>query len=121
MVNATVICTKFHHFEPYGVSGVVVISESHMTVHTWPEFKYAAVDVFTCSSKMESYKCLEVLAKKFNSTDYSSKFIPRGFVRDLHVAPNEMAKYREYFLHFSERGQWNEKKQIELVNNEWIS
>ena len=112
MVNATVICTNFHHFEPYGVSGVVVISESHMTIHTWPEFKYAAVDVFTCSSKMESYKCLDFLAAKFHSKNFSSKYIPRGFIKHLTVDAKQMEKYRDYFLNFRERGTWGEKKQI---------
>ena len=46
--GATVVSSHFHHFSPQGVSGVVVIAESHVTVHTWPEHGYAAVDVFTC-------------------------------------------------------------------------
>ena len=45
LVGATIIDTSFHHFSPYGVSGVVIIAESHITVHTWPEYNYAAVDV----------------------------------------------------------------------------
>jgi len=46
--GVTVVSSHFHHFSPQGVSGVVVIAESHITVHTWPENGYAAVDVFTC-------------------------------------------------------------------------
>ncbi len=46
--GATLVSSHFHHFSPHGVSGVVVIAESHVTVHTWPEHGYAAVDVFTC-------------------------------------------------------------------------
>jgi len=49
--EATVINATFHHFSPYGVSGVVVIQESHLAIHTWPERGYAAVDVFSCGSK----------------------------------------------------------------------
>ena len=45
--GATVIDANFHEFEPQGVSGVVVISESHFAVHAWPEHDYAAVDLFT--------------------------------------------------------------------------
>ena len=44
----------FHKFSPQGVSGVVVISESHLAIHTWPELGYAAVDVFTCGEKVYS-------------------------------------------------------------------
>lgn len=46
--GATLVSSHFHRFAPQGVSGVVVIAESHLTVHTWPEHRYAAVDVFTC-------------------------------------------------------------------------
>lgn len=46
--GATLVSSHFHRFSPQGVSGVVVIAESHVTVHTWPEHGYAAVDVFTC-------------------------------------------------------------------------
>ena len=46
--GGTVVTDAFHTFSPYGVSGVVVIAESHVTIHTWPEHGYAAVDVFSC-------------------------------------------------------------------------
>jgi S-adenosylmethionine decarboxylase proenzyme len=46
--GATVITTAFHRFAPQGVSGVVVIAESHLSIHTWPEHGYAAVDFYTC-------------------------------------------------------------------------
>lgn len=49
-MGATVIGSHFHAFPPHGVSGVVVIAESHLTVHTWPEHRYAAVDVFSCGA-----------------------------------------------------------------------
>ncbi len=46
--GATVIGDIFHKFSPYGVTGVVAVKESHISIHTWPEFGYAALDVFTC-------------------------------------------------------------------------
>ena len=46
--GATIVQEAFHLFNPHGVSGVVVIAESHLTIHTWPEYSYAAVDLFTC-------------------------------------------------------------------------
>ncbi|MCB0635033.1 MAG: adenosylmethionine decarboxylase [Lewinella sp.] len=49
-MGATVVTSCFHQFSPYGVSGVVVIQESHLTIHTWPEHGYAAVDIFTCGA-----------------------------------------------------------------------
>ncbi|MBS0656865.1 MAG: adenosylmethionine decarboxylase [Verrucomicrobia bacterium] len=51
--GGTVVAEMFHQFEPHGVSGVVVIAESHLTVHTWPERAFAAVDLFTCSPTLE--------------------------------------------------------------------
>lgn len=47
-MGATVVTSNFHTFSPYGVSGVVIIQESHLTIHTWPEHGYAAIDIFTC-------------------------------------------------------------------------
>ena len=55
VAGATVINSTFHHFSPYGVSGVVVIQESHLAIHTWPEFKYAAVDLFTCGDTVDPW------------------------------------------------------------------
>lgn len=50
--GGTIVKAVFHNFSPYGVSGVVVITESHVTIHTWPEYGYAAVDIFSCSMKL---------------------------------------------------------------------
>ncbi len=65
--GATVINSTFHHFSPIGVSGVVVIEESHLAIHSWPEFGYAAIDVFTCGDSVDpwiSYKYLEEALKQ---------------------------------------------------------
>jgi len=62
--GATVIETKFHMFSPYGVSGVVIISESHLAIHTWPEFGYAAVDLFTCGDSCDPLISYEYLKEK---------------------------------------------------------
>jgi len=51
--GATIMGSNFKKFEPQGVSGVVIIAESHFTVHTWPEYRYAAVDMFTCGSRID--------------------------------------------------------------------
>jgi len=47
-VGASVVGETFHRFAPQGVSGTVVIAESHLSLHTWPENGYAAIDIFTC-------------------------------------------------------------------------
>ncbi|MCD6149056.1 adenosylmethionine decarboxylase [bacterium] len=51
--GATILHSFVHHFEPHGVSCVVVISESHFSIHTWPERLYAAVDLFTCGDSVD--------------------------------------------------------------------
>jgi S-adenosylmethionine decarboxylase len=51
--GATIVETVFHRYNPQGVSGVVVIAESHCSIHTWPEYGYAAVDYFTCGQNVD--------------------------------------------------------------------
>lgn len=97
---------------------MVVIAESHMTVHTWPEFKYAAVDVFTCSTKMRSNKCVEVLAEKFKCSNRSVVFIPRGSVANLHISTEELDKSRDLFIDAKTRDVDNNKDR--LITSSWI-
>ncbi|RMH62847.1 MAG: adenosylmethionine decarboxylase [Calditrichaeota bacterium] len=52
-IGATAVQSVFHRFEPIGVSGVIVLAESHLTIHTWPEYRYAALDLFTCDSRID--------------------------------------------------------------------
>lgn len=51
--SATIVQVAFHEFNPFGVSGMVVIAESHLSIHTWPEHRYAAVDIFTCGDQIK--------------------------------------------------------------------
>lgn len=51
--NATVIEIVMHKFSPQGVTGIAAIAESHVSIHTWPEHGYAAIDVFSCGTKMD--------------------------------------------------------------------
>ena len=76
---ATVLGWKFHQFEPHGVSGVILIAESHFTVHTWPEGEYAAVGIFTCGTTMSPEVAIEVLKKGFEAKDVSVQVTPRGY------------------------------------------
>ena len=65
--NATIISSSFHNFEPQGVSGVVIIAESHFTVHAWPEHNYAAVDIFTCGDSIDLEKAIDSIKESLNS------------------------------------------------------
>ena len=70
--------TVFHHFSPQGVSGVVVISESHLAIHTWPEFGYAAVDIFTCGQTVDPWLSCNYLKEKFSAKNMVAREIKRG-------------------------------------------
>ncbi|MFN3691020.1 MAG: adenosylmethionine decarboxylase [Fimbriimonadales bacterium] len=76
--NAHIVSHFFHEFEPYGVSGVVVIEESHYTIHTWPEHRYAAVDLFFCSETVDAERALEVLRRAFEPERVDVMLIRRG-------------------------------------------
>ena len=76
--GAVVLGDSFHRFSPQGVSGVVVIAESHLSIHTWPEYGYAAVDVFTCGTTVRPEKAAEVLIDRLGAKHHSLTEIPRG-------------------------------------------
>lgn len=79
--QATIVSHNFHKFSPYGVSGVVVIAESHVTIHTWPEYNYAAVDIFTCGDSIDPWIIQEFLKEAFNSDNISSMEMKRGLFK----------------------------------------
>lgn len=79
--GATVISHNFHKFSPHGVSGTVVIAESHVTIHTWPEYGYAAVDIFTCGETIDPWIIQEYLQKAFHSKNISSMEMKRGLFK----------------------------------------
>lgn len=68
----------FHKFSPMGVSGVVVISESHLTIHTWPELGYAAVDVFTCGDKINPWDACNYLTERLKASHITATEVKRG-------------------------------------------
>lgn len=78
--GATIVQKCFHMFSPYGVSGVVIISESHLAIHTWPELGYAAVDLFTCGDKCDPKVSYAYLKKMFNSKNASYRELKRGII-----------------------------------------
>jgi len=78
--GATVLGDSFHPFVPHGVSGVVVIAESHISVHTWPEFDYAAVDIFTCGSSVKPEVAAEVIIEKLKAGNHSVVEVQRGLL-----------------------------------------
>ncbi|RKQ29915.1 adenosylmethionine decarboxylase [Oceanobacillus halophilus] len=68
----------FHKFAPYGVSGVVIISESHLTIHSFPEHGYASIDVYTCGDIIDPNVAAEYIALELESKSYERVELPRG-------------------------------------------
>jgi S-adenosylmethionine decarboxylase proenzyme len=80
LMGATIVSVQFNAFNPIGVSGVVIIAESHLTIHTWPELGYAAVDFFTCGV-METEIGLRYLEKILVAKEVKVQEIKRGLSR----------------------------------------
>lgn len=68
----------FYKFNPIGITGVLILSESHLTVHTWPEYKFIAVDVFTCGENFKPKEVCDLIAKKVKSQNYDIREFERG-------------------------------------------
>ncbi len=79
-VGATILGESFHQFAPHGVSGVVIIAESHLFIHTWPERGYAAVDVFTCGNSVRPEKAAQKLIRELGAKSHSILEIKRGIL-----------------------------------------
>jgi len=77
--KATVVRSSFHQFQPEGVTGMILIRESHFAIHTWPEENYAAADIFTCGQEMDPYIAIEVMKEKFEVKEVRYQVIKRGF------------------------------------------
>lgn len=78
LAGGTYVTDVFHHFSPHGISGVVVIAESHATIHTWPEHGYAAVDVFTCAASFNHDVFTEHVRDGLQSARVEKKTLTRG-------------------------------------------
>jgi S-adenosylmethionine decarboxylase len=75
--GATLLHIHTHKFSPQGVSGVAVLAESHISVHTWPEIGYGAFDVFMCG-EAQPWKAVDVLRETFNAGEVRVKELLRG-------------------------------------------
>ena len=83
IAGAIVLKTLFKKFEPHGVSGVIMISSSHITIHTWPEYAYAAVDIFTCGPQVDPRKAVDFLRKELEVGHFEIRDFHRGIPKDL--------------------------------------
>jgi len=91
--KATIVQTHFHQFSPFGISGVVIIAESHLSVHTWPEYGYAAVDIFTCGDTLKPELAVSSVIERFHSKQPSIIEVKRGILsRDNVKLPHKAVK-----------------------------
>ena len=86
IAKATIVGTHFHQFSPHGISGIVVIAESHVAIHTWPEHGYAAVDIFTCGETLQPEVAAQFLVEKFQARNPSLFEMKRGLIPDAKPA-----------------------------------
>lgn len=75
--HGTVLHTKFHEFDPQGLTGYILLAESHISIHTWPESGYAAVDVFTCGKTMNPKAAVEYICRKLEAADTKMNVLTR--------------------------------------------
>lgn len=81
--NATVVDASFHEFNPFGISGMVIIAESHLSIHTWPEYGFAAIDIFTCGNLIKPQEAAAYLISAFQCKNPSVVEMKRGILSPL--------------------------------------
>ena len=86
LIGATVIKDSFYQFSPQGISGVIIIAESHLSIHTWPEYAFAAVDIFTCGDVIEPSRAVKPLADRLKAKSTSYIELKRGVLLESPAA-----------------------------------
>jgi S-adenosylmethionine decarboxylase proenzyme, Bacillus form len=71
--NLSKLSSHFHQFNPHGATGVILLEESHISIHTWPEHGYAAIDVYTCGGKEKLLKLWSISLKLSNQRELMRK------------------------------------------------
>lgn len=87
--GATLIELNVHQFSPYGVTGVALLAESHMSLHSWPEHGYLAADIFTCGTTCQAEKIVAVLQEIFKPELIEVQTIQRGILPETPFATQE--------------------------------
>lgn len=82
LAGATVVKSVFHRYNPQGLSGIVVIAESHISIHTWPEYRYAAVDCFTCGQNINPNRIIDHLIEALGCSSIQLSDLNRGMPSD---------------------------------------
>lgn len=81
--GATILMSNFHKFGGEGgVSGVIVLAESHISIHTWPEYGYAALDIFVCGD-CDPMKAIPIIRERFKTNLIRHKLLERGMLDQI--------------------------------------
>jgi len=80
--GATIIDSRFHRFNPFGISGVVIIAESHLAIHTWPECDYASIELYTCGTTVDPWKAYQYLKDHLQPRTDTKLELLRGSVEE---------------------------------------
>lgn len=80
--RAHIVDVIFHSYNPQGVSGVVVIAESHLAIHTWPEYAFASVDIYTCGEEIDPWVACEYIESKLKARNSTTLEMKRGVIRN---------------------------------------
>lgn len=120
--GASIISSSFNQLEPQGVSGVVIIAESHFTIHTWPEHDYAAVDMFSCADHIDLAKAVDSIKQSLSakntviSSDLNRGFIKKAFEQyDMKDLKNHQISWKTEF----EKGNlWGMSSSVDIYNSD---
>ena len=82
LAKSTLLQEVNYSFLPHGLTALALLAESHLAIHTWPEYGYAAVDIFTCGPEVDPEKACMFLIEKFEAETHSLVSMPRGFTPD---------------------------------------
>jgi S-adenosylmethionine decarboxylase len=78
--NMRVVAAHFHRFKPYGVSGMVIVAESHLSIHTWPEHGYAAIDIYVCGDEADPWKAYKIIVEELKAKQITALELKRGII-----------------------------------------
>lgn len=92
--GATIVSKAFKQFEPYGVSGVVVIEESHLTIHTWPEHGFISIDYYSCSDTVDMNIAIDFIQKELEAESFNSVLLNRG---DIKIEDTNKGNFKEKY------------------------
>ncbi len=97
-IKATLVNVVCHRFSPYGVTGVAILAESHISVHTWPEYAYAAVDIFICDSTINPQDAASFITQAFHAKEISLLELKRGDFLSKKIRPDKPTEMNKHTM-----------------------